>query len=106
MEVTEGLLFGHKRILTLFGRGGSVQGFGQPILVGHHPESEDPVLSGTSTLRIHIVGVFVGPVGVLVEVLVIQLNAINLVSNFKTHENNDFYLDWTTNGHDPCIWDK
>ena len=48
------------------------------------------------------VGVFVGPVGVIV----ILLNVINLVSNFKTHENNDFYLDWTTNGHVNCIWDK
>ena len=43
LEVTEGLLFGQKRILTLIGRGGSVQGFGQPILGGHQPESEDPV---------------------------------------------------------------
>jgi len=43
LEVTEGLQFGHKRLLTQFGRGGSVQGFGQPILVGHHPESVDPV---------------------------------------------------------------
>ena len=43
LEVTEGLLFGHKSILTSFGRGGSVQGFGEPIIGRHQPESEDPV---------------------------------------------------------------
>ena len=42
-----------------------------------------------------MVGSFVEPVGVMVGLLVIRLNVTNLVSNFKTDENNDFYMDWT-----------
>ena len=83
MEVTEGLLFGLKRILTSFGRGSSVQGFGEPIIGGQQPESTDPVFvwflqSPNPYCRV-IVGVlvvpvmkmeggFVEPVGVLVGV--------------------------------------
>lgn len=42
----------------------------------------------------------------MVGVLIIQLKVINLDSNFITYENNDFYLDCTTNGHVLCFWDK
>ena len=42
-----------------------------------------------------MVGGFVEPVGVFGRVLIIRLNVTNLVLNCKTHENNDFYMDWT-----------
>ncbi len=83
LEVTEGLLFGLRRILTSFGRGGSVQGFGETIIGRHQPESEDPVFvwflqSPNPYCRVFVgvlvvpvkkmVGGIVEPVGVLVGV--------------------------------------